>query len=223
MDILIVEDDERLARNIERALLLAGHRVELAEDGASAVEQALTRPYDLILLDVLLPLMDGFTACRELREHKLRTPTLMLTARDSVTDRVTGLDAGADDYLTKPFATDELLARVRALGRRTSDRGDDQQLRVADLVVDIARHEVRRADRSIELTPKEFELLEYLVRHARTVVTRDQISQQVWPEGVGPGSKSVDLYVHYLRNKIDRDTARPLVRTVRGVGYMIDG
>jgi DNA-binding response OmpR family regulator len=222
VDILIVEDDERLARNIERALLLAGHRAEVATDGAVGVEQALARPFDLILLDVLLPLVDGFTACRELRKRRVRTPILMLTARDAVSDRVTGLDAGADDYLTKPFATEELLARVRALGRRGNEGGEGQ-LRVADLVLDSARHEVRRGDQPIELTPKEFELLEYLMRRGGTVVTRDQIFEHVWRDAVGVSSKAVDLYVHYLRNKIDRDTARPLVRTVRGVGYMIQG
>ena len=222
MYILIVEDDERLARGLERALLLAGHRTERAADGAVAVELALARPYDLIVLDVLLPFVDGFSVCRELRRRRLRTPILMLTARDAVSDRVNGLDAGADDYLTKPFATEELLARVRALGRRSSDAGEGS-LRVADLVLDTARHEVRRGDCAVELTPKEFELLEYLMRHAGTVVTRDQIFQSVWRDAVSVSSKSVELYVHYLRNKIDRDTARPLVRTVRGVGYMVDG
>jgi len=217
-----VEDDERLARNVERMLLLAGHRAELAADGALAVEQALANTYDLILLDLLLPVVDGFSVCRELRKQGLRTPILMLTARDAVSDRVSGLDAGADDYLTKPFATEELLARVRALGRRASDTGLDQ-LRVGELVLDTARHEVRRADRHIELTPKEFELLEYLMRHAGTVVTRDQIFRNVWREADAVSPKAIDLYVHYLRNKIDRDTAHPLVRTVRGVGYMLDG
>ena len=217
-----MEDDERLARNVERMLLLAGHRAELAADGALAVEQALANTYDLILLDLLLPVVDGFSVCRELRKQGLRTPILMLTARDAVSDRVSGLDAGADDYLTKPFATEELLARVRALGRRASDTGLDQ-LRVGELVLDTARHEVRRADRHIELTPKEFELLEYLMRHAGTVVTRDQIFRNVWREADAVSPKAIDLYVHYLRNKIDRDTAHPLVRTVRGVGYMLDG
>ena len=222
MDILLVEDDERLARNIERALLLAGHRAELANDGAVALEQALSTSYDLILLDVLLPLMDGYTVCRELRQRQVRTPILMLTARDAVSDRVRGLDAGADDYLTKPFATEELLARLRALGRRVGDTGEDQ-LRAGDLVLDPARHEVRRGERPVDLTPKEFELLEYLMRHVGTVVTRDQIFRNVWREADGISPKAIDLYVHYLRNKIDRDTSRPLVRTIRGVGYMVDG
>jgi DNA-binding response OmpR family regulator len=219
--ILIVEDDDRLARGVERALLLAGHRTELAPDGAVAVDRALSISFDLILLDVLLPSMDGLSVCRELRRRKLGTPILMLTARDEVGDRVRGLDAGADDYLTKPFATAELLARVRALGRRAG--APEGSLRVADLVLDAARHEVHRGDCLVELTPKEFDLLEYLMRHAGTVVTRDQIFQNVWRDTVGVSSKAVELYVHYLRNKIDRETARPLVRTVRGVGYMLDG
>jgi DNA-binding response OmpR family regulator len=146
----------------------------------------------------------------------------MLTARDSVADRVRGLDAGADDYLTKPFATEELLARTRALARRGGESADGV-LRVADLVLDPARHEVRRGQRNVDLTPREFNLLEYLMRHAGQVVTRDQILEHVWREPIGANSKSVDVYVHYLRNKVDHDTAWPLVRTVRGIGYLVDG
>ena len=146
----------------------------------------------------------------------------MLTARDAVADRVRGLDAGADDYLAKPFATEELEARVRALGRRNG--GDAEgPLRVADLSLDPARHTVMRGEREIELTPKEFDLLAYLMRHAGQVLTREQIVQVVWGEAAGETSKMVELYIHYLRNKIDRDTSRPLVRTVRGVGYLVDG
>jgi two-component system OmpR family response regulator len=221
VNILIVEDDERLARNIERALMLAAHRADIAADGAAALEQAAARRYDVILLDVLLPLVDGFSVCRELRRRKIQTPVLMLTARDAVGDRVNGLDAGADDYLTKPFATEELLARVRALGRRGGV--PEGPMRVADLTLDTARHEVYQDERLVELTPREFELLEFLMRHAGQVVSRDQIFQNVWRNEANAGSKAVDLYMHYLRAKIDRDTARPLIRTVRGVGYMIDG
>ncbi len=219
--ILIVEDDGRVAHNVERALLLAGHRADIAADGAAGLEEATTRDYDLILLDVLLPSLDGFSVCRELRRRNIQTPVLMLTARDAVGDRVSGLDAGADDYLIKPFATEELLARVRALARRGGV--PEGPMRVADLVLDAARHEVRRGEREIELTPREFELLEFLLRHARQVVSREQIFQNVWRNDAGAGFKAVDLYMHYLRTKIDRDTARPLIRTVRGVGYMIDG
>ena len=221
MNILIVEDDNRLAHNVERALLLAGHRADIAADGAAALEEVAGRPYDVILLDVLLPSLDGFSVCRELRRRRIQTPVLMLTARDAVDDRVHGLDAGADDYLTKPFATEELLARVRALGRRGGV--PEGPMRVADLVLDPARHEVHRGERPIELTPREFELLEFLMRHAGQVIKRDQIFQHVWHDEASAGSKAVDLYMHYLRTKIDRDTARPLIRTVRGVGYMIDG
>jgi DNA-binding response OmpR family regulator len=221
VNILIAEDDARVAHGVERALLLAGHRADIADDGAVAVELAGARDYDLIVLDVLLPSLDGFSVCREVRRRRIRTPILILTARDAVSDRVSGLDAGADDYLTKPFATEELLARVRALGRR--GEANDGPVRVADLMLDRERHEVQRGDRPIDLTPREFELLDYLMRHSGRVLSRDQIFQNVWPDGAETSSKAVDLHIHYLRNKIDRDTARPLVRTVRGVGYMVDG
>jgi DNA-binding response OmpR family regulator len=221
VNILVVEDDGRIAHGIERALVLADHRVQIAVDGALALGEATTREYDLILLDVLLPVLDGLSVCRELRRRKVQTPILMLTARDALGDRVSGLDAGADDYLTKPFATEELLARVRALARRGGV--PEGPLRVADLVLDTARHEVQRSGRALELTPREFELLHFLMRHAGQVVSRGQIFQNVWRNEANAGSKAVDLYMHYLRTKIDRDTARPLIRTVRGYGYMIDG
>ena len=222
VNILIVEDDERVAQSIERALLLAGHRVEVAFDGARGLARATSSSHDLIVLDVLLPKLDGFQVCRELRQQRVCTPVLMLTARDGVADRVKGLDAGADDYLTKPFATEELLARTRALGRRGGESADGP-LCVADLVLDPARHEVLRGERQIQLTPREFDLLEYLMRHVGQVVTREQILEHVWREPIEANSKSVDLYVHYLRNKVDQDTAWPLVRTVRGIGYLMDG
>ena len=171
VNILIVEDDNRLAQNVERALLLAGHRADIAADGAAALEEVAGRAYDVILLDVLLPSLDGFSVCRELRRRHIQTPVLMLTARDAIDDRVHGLDAGADDYLTKPFATEELLARVRALGRRGGV--PEGPMRVADLVLDPARHEVHRGERPIELTPREFELLEFLMRHAGQVISRE--------------------------------------------------
>jgi DNA-binding response OmpR family regulator len=222
VNILIIEDDERVAQSIERPLLLAGHRVEVASDGVQGLARAASSSHDLIVLDVLLPGLDGLDVCRDLRQQRVRTPILMLTARDSVGDRVNGLDAGADDYLTKPFASEELLARIRALVRRGGQPADGP-LRVADLVLDTARHEVHRAERRIDLTPREFDLLEYLMRHAGQVITRDQILEHVWREPGDANSKSVDLYIHYLRNKIDRDTAWPLMRTVRGIGYMVDG
>jgi two-component system, OmpR family, response regulator len=169
-----------------------------------------------------LPGIDGLVVCRELRQRQILTPILLLTARDAVADRVFGLDAGADDYLTKPFATEELLARVRALGRRNGSNPVGP-LRVADLTLDPARHDVWRGDRQIELTPTEFDLLAFMMRHAGQVLSRTQIVEHVWRDATSPESKIVELYIHYLRNKIDRQTSHPLVRTVRGVGYMVDG
>ncbi len=223
MKILVVEDDKQIARSVERALLLAGHSADVAYDGADGLARAESGGFDLIVLDVLLPVLDGFTVCSLLRNRQIKTPIVMLTARDAVADRVRGLEAGADDYLTKPFATEELLARIKAVARRSSETTVDGVLQVGDLVLDSARHEVRRGDQDIELTPKEFELLEYLMRRAGHVATREQIFESVWRDSAGVTSKVVELYVHYLRNKIDRGTARPIVRTVRGVGYMVDG
>jgi DNA-binding response OmpR family regulator len=168
----------------------------------------------------MLPEMDGLEVAREMRRQHLRTPILMLTARDAVPDRVRGLDAGADDYLTKPFALEELLARVRALGRRAGDGAEDQ-LVVGELVLDLARHEARRDDQSIELTAKEFDLLAYLMRNTGRVLSKDQITEHVWGYDSQATSNVVEIYIHYLRDKIDRGFPRPLIRTVRGVGYTI--
>ncbi|HLZ28111.1 MAG TPA: response regulator transcription factor [Chloroflexota bacterium] len=222
MRVLIVEDEPLVARAVERALLQAGYQTEVAYDGAEGLVRAQAGAHDLIVLDVLLPEVDGLTVCREVRQQNIQTPILLLTARDAVADRVRGLDAGADDYVTKPFATEELLARVRALSRRNGGNPAGS-LRVADLILDRARHDVWRGDRQIELTPTEFELLAYLMRHAGQVLSRHQIAENVWHDATSTGSKMVELYIHYLRNKIDRQTSHPLVRTVRGVGYMVDG
>jgi DNA-binding response OmpR family regulator len=218
MDVLLVEDDPRIARVVERALTDVGHRVEVARDGLEGLTSAERGSHDV--LDVMLPEMDGFEVARELRRQKMRTPILMLTARDAVPDRVRGLDAGADDYLTKPFALEELLARVRALGRRAGE-GTEDQLTVGELVLDLARHEARRADQSIELTAKEFDLLAYLMRNMGRVMSKDQITEHVWGYDSQATSNVVEIYIHYLRDKIDRGFARPLIRTVRGVGYTI--
>jgi DNA-binding response OmpR family regulator len=221
MYLLMVEDDARIARVVERALLEAGHRIDVLHDGLEGLARAEGGAYDLILLDVMLPSMDGVDVARRLRRQKVRTPILMLTARDAVADRVRGLDAGADDYLTKPFALEELLARIRAVGRRGADGLDGDVLRVAGLTLDESRHEVRRDDRPIELTAKEFDLLAYLMRHAGKVLTRGQIVDHVWGYDAGATSNVVEIYVHYLRDKVDRGFDRPLIRTIRGVGYTI--
>jgi DNA-binding response OmpR family regulator len=221
MYILYVEDDARVGRAVGRGLTDAGHRVDLADNGPEGLERASTSAYDLIVLDVLLPGMDGISICREVRRQGVTTPVLMLTARDAIGDRVRGLDAGADDYLVKPFALAELLARIRALGRRGDGRLGGEVLTVGDLQLDLEQRQARRGDRSIELTAKEFQLLEYLMRHAGRLLTKDQILQHVWGYDAEVSSNVTEIYIHYLRDKIDRSFADPLIRTVRGAGYML--
>ena len=220
MHILIVEDEQRLARLLGRVLGEQGHRVELAFDGETGLELGRTVSFDLIVLDLMLPKRDGLDVCRSWRAAKVQTPVLMLTARDAVSDRVRGLDAGADDYLVKPFAMDELLARVRALGRRAAGSGETSHMQVADLSLDRLRHEVQRGDTPVHLSAKEFDLLEYLMSHTGQVLTRDQILDHVWRYDFDGQSNVVDLYVYYLRQKLDR-LGPPLIHTIRGVGYVL--
>ncbi len=223
MNILLAEDDLRLARAVRRVFEDELHNVELTGDGATALKLAKEREFDAMILDVMLPEMDGFEVCRRMRATGVQTPVLMLTARTDVQDRVRGLDAGADDYLVKPFAVAELLARVRALGRRkvrANGRGDGQ-LRAGDLTLDISRHSAIRGDREIELTVKEFQLLELLLRHKGQVLTRSQILDHVWTYDRDFASNVVDIYIHYLRNKIDKGFKTPMIHTIRGVGYML--
>ena len=221
MRILVIEDEERLARLIERVLREERYDVDVALDGARGLASALTSEYDLLVLDLMLPGIDGVEICRTLRSRGLTTPILMLTARDAVDDRVNGLDAGADDYLVKPFVFAELLARLRALSRRHLEPAETPRLQVADLVLDLVRHEARRGGRLIELTAREFALLEYLMRHPGQVLTRNQILDSVWRFDADLASNVVDTYVHYLRDKIDRHEKTKLLRTIRGVGYAI--
>lgn len=220
MRVLVVEDESSIARFICQGLREAGYAVDVASDGQEGLNYALAVPYDVLILDILLPKMDGLRLLRELRERGVRTPILLLTARDTVEDRVQGLDSGADDYLVKPFAFPELLARVRALLRRPPLQSDPI-LRVGDLEMDTARREVRRAGRRIDLSPREFALLEYLMRHPNRVLTRTQIAEHIWDFDFFTESNVVDVYIGYLRRKIDRGFDRPLIHTVRGVGYQI--
>jgi DNA-binding response OmpR family regulator len=224
MHILVVEDEQRLAALLRRVLAEERHTVDLAYDGPSGLDLALSGTYDLVVLDWMLPGMDGIAICREMRAENVTTPVLMLTARGAVEDRVTGLNTGADDYLTKPFAMEEFLARVHAALRRR-DRGLDASmtLHVSDLSLDLVRHEVRRQGREIALTAKEFALLEYMMRHPGQVLTRTQITDHVWRYDLDGLSNVVDTYIHYLRDKVDRGFSKPLIRTIRGVGYKIEG
>jgi DNA-binding response OmpR family regulator len=220
MYVLVVEDDARVARLVQRALSEAGERVDVTESAVDARARAETGAYDAIVLDIMLPDGDGVEVCRALRREGVRTPILMLTARDAVPDRVRGLGVGADDYLVKPFAVEELTARLRAITRRNAAAAEET-LRIGDLVLDLPGRTARRGDRPVELTTKEFDLLTYLMRNPGRVLTKDQILTHVWGYDADVNSNVVETYVHYLRDKIDRDVARPLIRTVRGVGYTI--
>jgi len=220
MRILVVEDEKKVASFIQRGLEGEGFQIDIAGDGEEGVALACKNPYDLILMDVMLPKMDGLTAIRELRTAKIATPVLCLTAKDAVEDIVAGLDSGSDDYLTKPFAFAELLARVRALVRRgTQDRGAD--ITYADLRLDPVAHKVWRAGKEVELTAKEYALLEYFIRNPEKTLTRNMIAEHVWDYTFDSFTNIIDVYVNYLRKKIDRDFTVKLVHTVRGVGYML--
>jgi two-component system response regulator MprA len=221
MRILVVDDEPAVREAIERALRLEGYEVALAADGHEALERIDHRPPDALVLDLLMPRVDGLELCRQLRHSGDRTPVLMLTARDAVADRVTGLDAGADDYLVKPFALDELLARIRALLRRSEPGGRREPLRFADLELDPVSFEVRRGERQIELTRTEFLLLELFLRHPRQVLTRSIIFENVWGYDFGPRSNSLEVYMGYLRRKTEADGEPRLLHTVRGVGYVM--
>lgn len=219
MRVLVIEDEPGIAQFIRQGLNEAGYAVDVASDGQAGLDYALAAEYDVIVLDIMLPQLDGLQVLRQMRS-RIKTPVLLLTARDTVEDRVKGLDAGADDYLFKPFAFPELLARLRALLRRPPLQLDTI-LQVADLEMDVANREVRRAGKSIELSPREFSLLEYLMRHPRQVLTRSQITERIWNFDFYGDSNVVDVYIGYLRRKIDNGFDRPLLHTVRGVGYRL--
>jgi DNA-binding response OmpR family regulator len=220
MRILVVEDEKKLAGFIKRALVEDAHAVDVAHDGEEGLERALDAAYDLIVLDIFLPKKDGLAILQEARAAKVRTPVLILSARGQTQDRVKGLDLGADDYLAKPFALDELRARVRALLRRGGD-STATTLRVGEVVMDLARHEVRVGKEPVKLTPREFALLEYFMRNPGRVLTRTSIAEHVWDYAFDWQSNVVDVFVNYLRRKLESDGRPKLLHTVRGVGYMM--
>jgi two-component system OmpR family response regulator len=218
--VLVVEDEAKMASLIERALTREGYAVDVARDGAEALWAVAETEYDAVVLDAMIPAPNGFDVCRQLRKDGRWNPVLMLTARDGVADRVRGLDAGADDYLTKPFALSELLARLRALTRRQLG-ARPVELRVGDLTLDTAHHEVRRGGETVALSPKEFSLLELFMRQPGQVLSRTHIVDHVWDFAYDGGSNVVDVYVRYLRRKIDVPFGRNDLETVRGVGYRL--
>jgi len=220
MHVLVVEDDRSLADLLRRGLTQERHVVDVAHDGDEGLERAESGIYDALILDVMLPGRDGLEIARRLRAARIAAPILMLTARDALHDRLRGFDAGADDYLAKPFAFEELLARLRAIMRRTGAAADDQ-LVVGDLVLDDRAHEVTRAGRTIDLSPKEYALLEYLMRHPGQVLSRTLIMERVWDYGSDAFANVVDVTIRRLRKAVDEGFEGPLIHTVRGVGYKI--
>jgi two-component system copper resistance phosphate regulon response regulator CusR len=220
MRILLVEDDRRISNFVAKGLREQAYAVDVAANGEDALYQASINPYDLAILDVMIPAPDGFEVCRRLRLSGLRFPILMLTARDATDDRVQGLDTGADDYLTKPFEFRELLARLRALLRRSGELRP-HRIAVEDLVLDTAAQTAARGGKQIPLTTKEYALLEYLARNAGRVVGREEISEHVWDESFDSFTNTIEVYINRLRRKIDEPPAKPLIHTRRGAGYML--
>lgn len=219
MRILVVEDEKKIAAFIKRGLKEEGYAVDVAADGEEGYRLITENDYDLILLDLMLPKRDGISLCRQIRQDDIQTPVVMLTAKSAVADKVTGLDAGANDYITKPFAFEELLARIRVLLRSAVQT--TTKLQAADLVLDLLTHKVHRAGQEIILSSKEFALLEYLLRNADTVVTRTMIYEHVWDIAFDTNTNVIDVYINYLRNKIDSGHEKKLIHTVRGRGYVL--
>ncbi len=217
---MLVEDDRGVRESLARALQFEGYQVETAENGVDAIDRVVNHPPDAIVLDVMMPKLDGLEVARRLRRRGIDLPILMLTARHEVTDRVAGLDAGADDYLVKPFALDELLARIRALLRRSGITGEEDLLAVGDMTLDPQSRRVHRGDRAIDLTKTEFDLLELLMFNADIVLPRDLIYERIWGYDFETTSNSLDVYIGYLRRKTEADGESRLIHTVRGVGYV---
>ncbi|MBS0181292.1 MAG: response regulator transcription factor [Nitrospira sp.] len=220
MRVLVIEDETKVGSFIKRALEEESYAVDFCEDGAKGLEMALAINYDLLVVDVMLPSMSGLDVLKNIRRERIHTPVLILSAQSQIDQRVKGLDAGADDYLTKPFAIDELLARVRALLRRGASESPGI-LQVDDLILNPATRDVTRGGQRIDLTLKEYALLEYLMRHTGRVLTRPMISEHVWNQDFDTFTNVIDVYVNYLRNKIDRGRSKKLIHTIRGSGYML--
>jgi two-component system OmpR family response regulator len=219
--LLLIEDDARIVSFIERGLSAEGHVLDVAATGVEGLARGRTRGYALIILDRMLPDMDGVEVCRQLRQERVGSPILVLTARDALGDKIDGLRAGADDYITKPFSFAEFVARIEALLRRSDLQRHEPKLTVADLVLDPTTRAVSRGERAIELTPKEYALLRYMMENAGIVLSRSQILNNNWGYGFDPGTKVVDVFIRYLRKKVDEGEAVALIHTIRGVGYFI--
>ena len=220
MKILLVEDEKKVASFIKKGLEEEYYTVDVAFDGKEGLRLALVEEYDLMIMDVMLPMKDGYTLVKEIRSEKIETPVLFLTAKDTIENKVEGLDSGADDYLTKPFAFEELLARIRALLRR-KDASKSVQLKAGDLILDTQSHKVTRSGVEITLTPKEYSILEYLLRNKNHVVSRTLLSEHVYDYHFDSDTNVIDVYINKLRNKIDRQFDIPLLHTIRGVGYIL--
>ncbi len=221
MRILLVEDDEGISNFILKGLREAAYAVDLAVDGDEAIYQTAINEYDLIILDVMIPIKNGFEVCREIREKGLQIPVLMLTARDAVQDKIEGLDVGADDYLTKPFAYGELLARIRALLRRKDKQFVESHIEIGDLKIDTLSQRIWQSGEEILLTTKEFTVLEYFARNAGRVIGREELSEHCWDETYDAFSNSIEVFINRLRKKIDTDSENPLLHTRRGAGYIL--
>jgi heavy metal response regulator len=221
MRILIVEDEKKIAHLLKRGLKEEGYASDAASDGEEGLFLATTNRYDIIILDIMIPKLDGITLCQRLRDKKITAPIIMVTAKDDVSDKVKGLDSGADDYITKPFAFEELLARIRTLLRNRVSLQPPAKLRVADLTLDLLAHKVTRQDKEIFLTAKEYALLEYLMRNAGSVVTRTMVSEHVWDINFDTDTNIIDVYINYLRRKINDGFKKDLIHTIRGTGYTL--
>jgi two-component system, OmpR family, response regulator len=222
LHILIIEDEFKISNFLKTGFKEEGYAVDIAPDGEEGLYLAKSQVFDIIILDIMLPKIDGFKVCKTLREDNIHTPVIMLTARDSITDKISGFDIGADDYLTKPFAFEELLARVRSLLRKSKSQ-EIKKLKIADLELDLITHRVFRSGVEIMLSSKEYSLLEYLMRNEGSIITKTMITEHVWEINYDSFTNIVEVYINYLRNKIDKDHDKKLINTIRGRGYMLKG